>query len=215
MKNKLYRASALLLCSLVVSCKNPWMEKILDPLFAKNFEYKIGDRGPGGRIIFYYDPKGFTMTDNGQICHYLEAAPPLWDPSSSTVDPKKEWAEHDSSSPYTDFPGANGLSIGTGKKNTQEIKNVSLNNEDKAPAAFACIKYTGGGKNDWFLPSPDELKELYEQRSVVDMDLTTYWSSWQSSITAHCLDFSTGLPPVPPLIQNKDSFYCVRPIRAF
>jgi len=37
-----------------------------------------------------------------------------------------------------------------------------------APAAKACKNYGGNGKNDWFLPSLDELKQVYINRAYDD-----------------------------------------------
>jgi len=56
-----------------------------------------------------------------------------------------------------------------------------------APAAKACYEYNNGGKTDWFLPSLDELMELYIQRAAVGNlrtgtdDLSVYFSSTQMS----------------------------------
>ena len=89
--------------------------------------YSLGDPGPGGGKIFYVSVTGFTMTDNGQMCHYLEAAPV---DMSSTL----EWASFDFTS--TDITGTE-TAIGTGRKNTALILATDAN----APAAKACNSY--------------------------------------------------------------------------
>jgi hypothetical protein len=128
-------------------------------------EYEIGETGPGGGKIFYISSGGFTMTNNGQTCHYLEAAP-------ADITGTFAWA----SAGYTGtlFPGDFGTAIGTGRKNTTLI----LAENTAAPAAYACKNY--GAPNDWFLPSKDELNELYQQKNTVGGFTTTwYWSSSQ------------------------------------
>ncbi|MCL1928344.1 MAG: hypothetical protein FWG07_06090 [Treponema sp.] len=83
MKIKLYSIAALVILIACAGCRNPWMEKILDPFFKEDefkFEYNIGDIGPGGGRIFYQDASGFTVQagPNGEwsayTAHYLEAA---------------------------------------------------------------------------------------------------------------------------------------------
>ena len=45
-------------------------------------------------------------------------------------------------------------------------------------AASLCRNYRGGGFTDWFLPSKDELNELYKNKAVVGGLATGfYWSS--------------------------------------
>ncbi|MDA9316815.1 DUF1566 domain-containing protein, partial [Polaribacter sp.] len=54
-------------------------------------------------------------------------------------------------------------------------------------AAGLARAYTGGGHNDWFLPSKDELNEIYQNKATINTaaasnggsDLTSsyYWSS--------------------------------------
>ena len=70
--------------------------------------------------------------------------------------------------------GGTGTAIGAGRANTVRILAVDAN----SPAARACRDYRGGGKTDWFLPSKDELNQLYFQRTVLGSFLdNTYWSS--------------------------------------
>jgi hypothetical protein len=65
---------------------------------------------------------------------------------------------------------------------------------------------------DWFLPSSDELVELYKQRDTVDDVDDQYWSSSQSDAeSAWNLNFQNG----SPYEGVKDSWLFVRPVRAF
>jgi uncharacterized repeat protein (TIGR02543 family) len=116
----------------------------------------IGGTGPGGGTIFYSDASGFTMTDTGERCHYLEY----------TSLGSYTWA----SSGYTttNIAGTS-MPLGSGRRNTALILAVDAN----APAAKACKDFLGGGKTDWFLPSTHEHEEILYQPY-------DYWSSCQS-----------------------------------
>jgi hypothetical protein len=163
--------------------------------------YKIGDTGPGGGKIFYVSEAGFTLTADGTICHYLEAAP--------VNQGNLRWA----TSRYEGTRMGTEEAIGTGKSNTDVI----LATDISAPAAEACKEYRGGGKSDWFLPSLAEMAQLHKNRRAVDgLGASYYWSSTQtsyggSSSYAWILNFSNG-------DQNpggKRNTYSVRAVRAF
>jgi hypothetical protein len=132
--------------------------------------YSLGDTGPGGGKIFYRLEAGFTQYANaadtvGTTAHYLEAAP-------ADMPTTLAWAN------YSDISGT-GTDIGAGRKNTAVILATGTN----ALAAKACNDYSGNGKTDWFLPSKDELNQLYVNRtSVGNMGTNTYWSSSQYNI---------------------------------
>jgi uncharacterized repeat protein (TIGR02543 family) len=124
-------------------------------------EYSVGDKGPGGGTIFYFNSGGFGP-DNAW--HYLEVANGYytdweWSTSSTVIE--------------------TGTAIGTGKRNTELI----LASDPHAGAAFRCNTYSGpNDKSDWFLPSKDELNELYKVRSVVGaFSANDYWSSSSDS----------------------------------
>jgi hypothetical protein len=114
--------------------------------------------------IFYYSKAGFSMADNNQVCHYLEAAP-------NDMSTKLVWGSRD-----LDISGT-GTEIGAGRKNTTLI----LATDAAASAAKACKEYSYGGKTDWFLPSKDELYILYNSRTFVGNieKENRYWSSSQ------------------------------------
>jgi len=153
--------------------------------------YAIGDTGPGGGIVFF--DKG-SVSDGWR---YLEAAP---DNQGTSL----AWRS----------PGSNDITgtsnyIGTSKANTTLILAVDVN----APAAKACADYRGGGKDDWFLPSLDELKEMYEARTHLGISSGHFWSSWQSSQVSNAwgLYFDNGGPSYYP----KSNLFNVRAVRAF
>ena len=180
--------------------------------------YIIGDTGPGGGKIFYVSLSGFSMTDTGKTAHYLEAA-------SNDIPTLLAWSSYPAGGTHPDITGT-GNGIGTGRKNTNLILAGDLN----APAAKACDEYVTG-KNDWFLPSLDELDELHKQKALFNNWGTTYnldedefalayWSSSQGD-DGHSwaqffnvlteLDLNDG-DQLEPTKNNKAS---VRPIRAF
>ncbi len=107
-----------------------------------------------GGIVFY-------TTDGG--LHGLEAAPA--DQSSSAG-----WGCYG-----TAITGADGTALGTGAQNTVDIL------ADCATAGIAADiadDYGLNGYTDWFLPSKDELNELYLNKDVVGgFAGDFYWSS--------------------------------------
>jgi len=166
-----------------------------------NVTVDIGDTGPGGGIIFFICEIGFLMTDDNTIAHYLEAAPQnninifmqntyRW--ASDIFIPSYPFEENISThSAWKDIPGT-GTAIGTGRKNTALILMI----DNQAPAAISCKNISNAGKNDWFLPSIDELNQLYQKRDFIsglDDFFRGYWSSTQfSSNSAMAQDFKNG-----------------------
>jgi len=173
---------------------------VVTAVFPPAITYALGDTGPGGGKVFYYSAEGFTMKDNNQVCHYLEAAP-----SDSGT---RQWA-----SPTYESTSINGTAseMGTGRKNTAIILAVDV----YAPAAQACKDYNGGGRADWFLPSFKELEQLYSNKSFVDnMGTGYYWSSWEYLLdSAWRLNFSDGTWNYSTAYKNTRN--SVRAVRAF
>jgi hypothetical protein len=72
--------------------------------------------------------------------------------------------------------GATGTAIGTGLANTNAI--VAQNGAGITYAAGLARAYNGGGYNDWYLPSKDELNKLYlNQGAIGGFGSGYYWSS--------------------------------------
>jgi len=172
-------------------------------------QYALGDTGPAGGIIFYVDVDGFTMTDDGSIAYYLEAAPAnmLTTLSWSTL----TWQEYVDSG-YNDSLWTDPRTeteIGTGRKNTALI----LELDPTAPAALSCDNYSIADFNDWFLPSIDELNQLYLRRADFGLSSGLFWSSSQLDIYyARFQDFGHigGWNA-----NHKYDGISVRPVRAF
>ena len=150
--------------------------------------YELGDRGPGGGIIFHVangvgaNPSSMTINGYGSpgepgyfatyTAHYLEAAP---------VEQSMPWAS--SSHSDTNISGTGNVN-GVGRRNTALILAIDAD----APAASACRTYTGGGKNDWFLPSRDEIQLIWTNRDINGIGAKLniqagahYWTSGQGS----------------------------------
>ena len=168
----------------------------------------IGDTGPGGGVVFYVAPSNFTegSTLCSLGCKYLEAAPISgsngWSDFSSTL-----WGGSNTSVSGT------GTAIGTGYANTAAIVAGS---STAGKAATASTAYRGpNAKSDWFLPSKDELTQMWNQRSAIGIATggNWYWSSSQSvSCCAYVLKFDANATAND--FNKTDSAY-VRPIRAF
>jgi hypothetical protein len=106
--------------------------------------------------------------------------------------------------------GATGTAIGTGSANTDAI--IAAQGSGSYAASIA-RDYNGGGYTDWFLPSKDELNQLYENKTA-NSGFTDawYWSSTEFNNDVAWLQiFSNGN-------QNDDikaNTYYVRAVRAF
>lgn len=160
--------------------------------------YAIGDTGPGGGKVFY--DKG----DDSGGWRYLEAAPIGWNGGS---DPSVVWGCEG-----VEISGARGTAIGTGKQNTAAIV---ANCGTAGIAARIATNYNGGGKSDWFLPSTEEMRQIYLQRSALSGLSSFYWSSTEDSgYFAWTPDFTSGSG------YRQNSYFKaltapVRPIRMF
>jgi hypothetical protein len=76
--------------------------------------------------------------------------------------------------------GADGTAIGTGNQNTIDIMAGCAT---AGIAARLCGDLVQGGYSDWYLPSKDELNQLYINRVAIGgFSATEYWSSSESSI---------------------------------
>jgi TolB-like protein len=130
-----------------------------------NKVYKIGDTGPAGGFIFY--DKGNSSGD----WRYLEAAP------ATTEGKNLQWS-------VSAFDtGAKGVEVGTGKQNTRNIMDASVQAAVNAPAARLCDRLEYGGYDDWYLPSKNELGLMYMNLKVDGIGGFAnewYWSSSES-----------------------------------
>jgi uncharacterized protein DUF1566 len=110
--------------------------------------------------------------------------------------------------------GATGTALGTGAANTAAI--ISAQGTGSY-AASICAALTLGGYTDWFLPSKDELNQLYinlANPGLGNISNYSYWSSTEYSTNNAWFQYLT---PNTGAQQNqlKVYQYYVRAIRAF
>jgi hypothetical protein len=166
---------------------------------------KVGDTGPGGGVVFI---DASTAGNNTGQC--FEAAPATWALS---------WGCGSTMLVTED------LAIGMGKANTAAIVAGCAAGEDQTSmfAAKFADQLRAGGKDDWFLPSQDELAELYAQRELfadcgegqcaADLAASTYWSSSHGGAgDAVSMNFVDGSEP---LNEPQKTIRFVRPVRSF
>ena len=162
--------------------------------------YSLRDIGPAGGLIFYDKEK---YSDGWR---YLEAAPA----STEAVDVRWMSGDHD----YESF--STGTAIGTGYTNTILVLAGSNATADYYPSAFLAARAVCyGGHGDWFLPSKDELNEMYDElkaQGVGGFADSHYWSSSEyNSTNAWIQLLSNGNQYNSP----KNTTYRIRAIRAF
>jgi len=169
--------------------------------------YAIGDIGPGGGKIF------MTLSTGGNTTgKYFESAPSSW---SGGVDPTANWCNITNGEVGT---SAQGTTIGTGQGNSTAIGSYCTTG-----AAVTARAYRGGGLNDWFLPSEDELEALQAVKTTIGgFESASYWSSSEIAAgrsgafagptrEAYPVHFPTG----GSNLWYKYQTYHVRPIRMF
>jgi hypothetical protein len=182
--------------------------------------YNVGDTGPAGGTIFYYSAAGFSCGPTRSTnCNFLEAASSGWNGGS---DPSRRWASptyetsavNNASSPQT----ATATAIGWGYRNTRAI--ILQGNTDTATIAaaladFYSVSNSGVLYSDWFLPSNDELTELYNNKALVGGlfgGFDWYWSSSEASAGSALMQMIASLNAGG---DDKSSPRLIRPIRAF
>jgi hypothetical protein len=115
--------------------------------------------GDGTRHIFYKNP---TYAADGW--RYMEVAP-------SDQDASIQWSNNTSWFTHTTA----GIAIGLGHANTTGIVQQTGCNSG---AAWLCDTLVLGGFSDWFLPSKNELVEMYRKNVAIDLEPNDlYWSS--------------------------------------
>ena len=162
---------------------------------ADHCAFQIGDRGPAGGWVFY-------ITDAGQ--HGLEAAPVDQAPAP--------WGC------YGTVVGGTSSDLGTGLANTTTI-NAKCG---FGTAAYNAANYSSNGLGGWYLPSKDELNQMYLN---IGQGATTpntnvggfadygYWSSTETSnIRAWRQGFGNGLQSS---FEKLTPSIRVRAVRAF
>jgi uncharacterized repeat protein (TIGR02059 family) len=190
----------------------------------------VGDIGPGGGVVFHVitnssdSQTAITGYTSGGI--YLEAAPVGWGNNiqvaagettgTSYLDPVVNWCNT-----AFDF-NSKGAGIGQGGDNSKKMDaNCS------SGAGQIAVDLNIGGKDDWYLPSQDELTQMGVQKNLIGLlydvnncyGSTCYWSSTQNGggSSVRGLDVVAG----SETMRNYDTLLTasnqvmMRPIRAF
>jgi len=152
-------------------------------------QINIGDFFGGG-FVFYIDPNG----------HGLIAAP--WE--------QGELAKWGCSKRLIGLNLSTSKAIGSGQSNTEFIINTC---DELDNAAKFCDTLIYNGYNDWFLPSKDELNEMFLKRYAIGYyAFGVYWSSTEAlKNDAWGFDYYFGHES----IYNKNRKHIARCIRAF
>ena len=147
----------------------------------------IGDSYQGGKVAYI----------DGTNIHGLIAA---------TADQvSSEWGCYG-----TAISGADGTAIGTGNQNTIDIMAGCAT---AGIAARVCGDLVEGGYSDWYLPSKDELNQLYINRTAIGGFTTDfYWSSSEGTAT---LAWKQYFPNGYQVDNKKTNAAYVRAVRAF
>ncbi len=152
-------------------------------------QYKLGERGPAGGIVFYITPNGM---------HGMEVAPS--DQGTAT---------------WGCFPnhirGADGTEVGSGEQNTLDIITACLSTGIAARVANSCVY---GDETDWFLPSEAEM-ELIASVGALESDVA-YWTSTEGAEAGSAIRVSlSSTGTVDVSVQPTNTTMRVRPARSF
>ena len=147
-------------------------------------ELSIGDTYQGG-VIFYLDENG-----GGLVAATEDQSNAQWGCSGTYI-------------------GTQSI-IGSGNQNSLEI--IS-NCENSSIAAQYCNNLIFGGYNDWYLPSKDELNQMFINKDLIGgFQPAWYWSSTESgSDNAFKQRFSSG----SQTSDSKGAIFNVRAVRSF
>jgi hypothetical protein len=160
----------------------------------------IGDFRVGG-VVFWVDP---TDNTHGLVCAIENQSVGIqWYNGSNII------------------TGATGTAIGTGSANTTAII-ANQGASETAYAAGLARAYRGGGYTDWFLPSKDELNQMFLNQTTINNTATTnggsnfsinyQWSSTEYDSTRAFMQFFNGGAQGE---LSKSGTYHVRAVRAF
>lgn len=161
--------------------------------------YAIGDRGPAGGLIFFYDED-----DRYPDFEFMEAAPALW--TGIRGERRLIWGCEGR------LLGSDALDIGGGSANTRRI----VQRCSEAESIIEVVNsYSENGYSDWFIPSRAELDLMWinlHEQGLGDFQPEFYWSSTeQDGDSGWGMYFGTGNQrSLPKWLKER-----VRPVRTF
>ena len=180
-------------------------------------EYFVGTEVEGG-IVFYVDETG----QHGLVAAMEDLTDGATDPLGYGYNYKGyEWGCNGDN-----VNGADGQAIGTGYQNTLDIINQGCSTENGGiTAAQAALNAEINGYSDWYLPSKDELKEMYNtignggSEGSIGGFVDDGWSYWSSSETSseknNYGSWGVSFDHGSTNSLSKDHSFRVRVIRAF
>jgi hypothetical protein len=174
---------------------------------------------PNSKLIVGTDYQG------GKIFYVLVAGDPGYDANTphgliaATSDQSTGIQWHNGLNTLTN---ATGVAMGTGLSNTNAII-LSQGNMYTNYAAGIARAYKGGGYDDWYLPSKDELNKLYANREAAfkghangGFPASFYWSSTEhTDVNLHVVVWSQSFHNGVQSRSVKGSSSNVRAVRAF
>jgi len=175
--------------------------------------------GSGAWTVFGTSPGSFAVTGTGLaigdpyqggIIAYIDGSG-LHGLIAATADQSTGWGMSWYNGSYT-VTGATATALGTGMANTTTII-ASQGGIAISYAAGRARAYKGGGYTDWYLPSLDELNELYiNQDAIGGFESQYYWSSSEvDTYSAWDQSFFTGYQ----YDSDKFDWDGVRAVRSF
>jgi len=190
---------------------------------AQGGECSVGSIGPGGGTVFYVS-SGFTEMGSAcaASCRYLEWAPNTW--YGGVKDPTLPWSSdttHQAQlSPSASLNGLGNQAIGMGFSNTQEmLTSRGSYIADSSGAAYAVHRYAGsdGSAGQWFLPSLNELNEMYRSsiQSSGGFEYGAFYSSSERDSTHVWFQYFYDAGTQTWDFKYYTNAYSSRPIRAF
>jgi len=175
----------------------------------------IGDFHQGG-VVFYVDSSGGGLIVDIQD---LPNPNPIGNTSLDSV--LSRWGNY-----ATHVPGTSSPVIGSGYTNTQNF--INLYNSGNF-AAHQCVNSNNLGYSDWYLPSKNELEEIFLHGELIDSislingghlfdDLAPLYPYWSSTESPSTTDFRYSYAVYSngwSLLRSKILEYKVRAVRAF